>query len=105
MIKLNTFAKLIGISPVYLSYIENEKRPAPSDKVLKMIISKLYLTEKESEKLLMLAAQTHHRPAIPEDIIDYINNNAYVLAAIRTAKEYNVSDNLWQEFIVRVKTE
>ena len=72
MIKLNAFAKMVGISPVYLSYLENGKRPAPSDKVLKTIIEKLNLNETESDVLLLLAAETHHHSTIPSDLIDYI---------------------------------
>ncbi len=105
MIKLNSFAKLIGISPVYLSYLENGKRPAPSDRVLKAIIEKLNLNEAESDVLLLLAAETHHHSAIPSDLIDYINNTKYVTEALRIAKEHNVSDFVWQDFIDRVKSE
>lgn len=105
MIKLNAFAKLVGISPVYLSYLENGKRPAPSNQVLNNIILHLVLDSSDTEKLLLLAAETHHRPALPNDLIDYINKNKYVLDALRTAKEHDVSDIVWQDFIDRVKSE
>ena len=105
MIKLNAFAKLVGISPVYLSYLENGKRPAPSNQVLNNIILHLVLDSSDTEKLLLLAAETHHRPALPNDLIDYINKNKYVLDALRTAKEHDVSDIVWQDFIERVESE
>ena len=105
MIKLNAFAKLVGISPVYLSYLENGKRPAPSDRVLKMIINKLDINAKDTEKLMQLAAETHHRPGFPDDLIDYVNNSEYVLDALRSAKEHDVSDIVWQDFIERVESE
>lgn len=104
MIKLNAFAKLVGISPVYLSYLENGKRPAPSNQVLNNIILHLVLDSSDTEKLLLLAAETHHRPALPNDLIDYINKNKYVLDALRTAKEHDVSDIVWQDFINRVES-
>lgn len=104
MIKLNAFAKMVGISPVYLSYLENGKRPAPSDRVLKMIINKLDFNAKEAKILQQLAAETHHRPGFPDDLIEYVNNNEHVLDALRTAKEHNVSDIVWQDFIERVES-
>lgn len=103
MIKLNAFAKLIGISPVYLSYLENGKRPAPSDKVLKAIIEKLNLNESETDVLLLLAAETHHHSTIPSDIVDYINNTKYVVEALRMAKEQGVTESEWLEFINRIE--
>ena len=105
MIKLKSFAKLIGISPVYLSYLENGKRPAPSNKVINAIIQNLLLDPTDTEKLLMLAAKTHNRSAIPNDLIDYINNNNHVIDALRTAKEHDVSDIVWQDFVNRVESE
>lgn len=102
MIKLNAFAKMVGISPVYLSYLENGKRPAPSNRVLKMIINKLDLDIKEAERLLQLAAETHHHSTIPSDIIDYINNTKYVVEALRIAKEINVSETMWIDFIKHI---
>lgn len=105
MIKLNAFAKLVGISPVYLSYLENGKRPAPSDKVLNAIILHLFLDSSDTEKLLLLAAETHHRPAFPDDLIDYVNKNKHVLDALRIAKNHNVSDIVWLDFIDRIESE
>lgn len=105
MMKLNAFAKLVGISPVYLSYLENGKRPAPSNKVLNAIIFHLLLNSSDTEKLLLLAAETHHRPALPDDLIDYINKNKYVVDALRTAKNHNSSDIVWKDLIKRIKSE
>lgn len=102
MIKLNAFAKLIGISPVYLSYLENGKRPAPSDKVLNAITKQLSLSPSDTEKLLLLAFETHNNKTIPSDLIDYINNTEYVIEALRTAKEYDVPGIIWLDFLNHV---
>lgn len=99
LIKLNTFARLVGISPVYESYIETGKRPAPSANVLNNIIKQLHLTSEETEKLLLLAAETHHRPAIPSDLIEYINENDYIVETLRMAKEHNITENTWLNFM------
>ena len=50
MIKLNTFASQIGISNVYLSYIETGKRPAPSNPIIEKIKQALNLNENETAK-------------------------------------------------------
>lgn len=104
MIKLNTFARMVGISTVYASYIENGKRPAPSNKVLNSIISVLQLSKEEIETLFLLAAKTHHRPAIPTDLIEYVNNNESVIYALRIAKKYHASEREWLVFINRIIT-
>lgn len=105
MIKMNAFAKQVGISPVYLSYLENSKRPAPSEKVLKTIIDQLDLNSYDAEKIILLAAETHHKPAIPMDIIEYIHNNEHVIYALRKAKEYSISEDAWLKFIDQASTE
>ena len=102
-IKLNTFAGMIGISPVYLSYLENGKRPAPSNRVLNAVIRHLQLDTADTEILLSLAAKTHHKPTIPNDVIDYINNNEHVIYALREAKKHHVPDSVWRDFIIRIK--
>ena len=102
MMKLNTFARKVGISTVYASYIENGKRPAPSKKVLDSIICVLQLSKEETEALSLLAARTHHRPAIPEDLIEYINSNESVILALRTAKNYHTTEKEWFVFINQI---
>lgn len=102
LIRLNAFAHMVGISAVYASYLENGKRPAPSDKILKAMIEQLGLDASEAEKLTLLAAETHHRPTLPSDIIKYINENECVYLALRTAIDNNVSENTWLEFMDQV---
>ncbi len=104
-IKLNTFARLVGISAVYESYIETGKRPAPSPGVLNKIIKQLRLSTEETEKLLLLAAETHHHPTIPSDLIDYINENDYIIETLRLAKEYQITEKTWLEFMNQITTE
>lgn len=102
MIKLNAFARMVGISSVYASYLENGKRPAPSKKVLDSMIAVLQLNPDEVTILLMLAAKTHHGPALPPEIIEYINNNEYVSTALRFAMEHKAPSYIWIELIERI---
>ena len=102
MLKLNVFARLVGISTVYASYLENGKRPAPSRKILDSIISVLRLSPEEADRLLLLAAETHHSPALSPDLIDYINNTEYVSTALRIAKDHDADERDWMDFIFRI---
>ena len=102
MIKLNAFARMVGISSVYASYLENGKRPAPSDSILKAMIEQLRLDVSEAEKLMLLAEETHHRLTLPSDMIKYISENESVYLALRTAIDNNVPEDIWLEFINQV---
>lgn len=95
MLKLNSFAKQIGISNVYLSYIENGKRPAPSSPILKRITQALSLSQAETDKLYSLALISHHRMEIPAELLNYINNHPYIMETIRVAKKKNAGYYEW----------
>lgn len=99
MLKMNALAGMIGISAVYESYLETGKRSAPSEKVLNAIIKALELNPDEEETLLRLAAETHCDTSIPYDLIEYINNNKCVVAALRVAKDHDIPDETWCGFM------
>ena len=101
-LKLKTFATLVGISPVYESYIENSKRPAPAERVLIRMVQALCLSPEDTERLMSLALTSHGGPALPQDLIDYINENKCVYEALKTAKECGADENDWLDFIRRL---
>ena len=101
-LKLKAFAGLIGISPVYESYIECGKRPAPTAKILDRMVSALSLSPAETETLMHLAAASHSDIALPQDLVEYISGRKYVCSAIRIAKEYNADEQDWLDFISRI---
>lgn len=98
MIKLNQFAKQIGISNVYLSYIESGKRPAPSKPILKKIVNALYLSEAEASQLYSLAALSHSHNDFPSELLDYVNARPYIIAALRLSMENNATEKDWEAF-------
>ena len=57
-ISLRNFSMMIGISPEYLSKIENNLRPAPKDIILEKIACKLSLSIEDREILFDLAAES-----------------------------------------------
>lgn len=98
---LRTLAAKSGISPVHLSNIENDRRPAPAREYLDRIASVLKLDKEELEIFYELAASS--KDAVAEDLPDYIKANNVVRVALRTAKDVDATDEEWLEFIERLK--
>lgn len=98
MIKLNTFAALVGISGVYQSYIETGKRPAPREHILERIAKVLALDKYESETMYTLAALTHAKKSLPNDLGAYILERPYVAETLKIAKENDIPEEEWRDF-------
>ena len=105
-LKLKAFAELIGISAVYESYIENAKRPAPSQKILLNISEVLSLSPEENDRMLGLAELSHRKSVFPQEVLDYIVDRPYVIETLRLAAERGVSEDQWAAFrnLIGVKT-
>lgn len=97
MIKLNAFARQIGISNVYLSYIENDKRPAPTAPIIRNMINALELSKKETTQMLSLASISHQKNGMSGELIKYISQ-PYVAETLLIALENNVSEDTWAVF-------
>lgn len=98
MIKLNTFAALVGISGVYQSYIETGKRPAPKEHILERIAKVLALDKYESETMYTLAALTHAKKSLPNDLGAYILERSYIVETLMIAKENDIPEEEWRDF-------
>ena len=94
-LSLRTLAAKLDLSPVYLSNIENDRRPAPTHAYLER------LEKVETEQMLDLAAKSQNN-RVSADLPDYIMDREIVRAALRTAKEADATDQEWQEFIDRI---
>ena len=70
--------------------------------MLNAIIQHLVLDSLDTEKLQLLAAETRHKSVLPDYLIDYVNNNEYILDTIQIAKEYNAPKDIWLDFINRI---
>ena len=66
-ITLRAFSNIIGISPEYLSKIENGLRSAPNDIVVRKIGQALLLNCEEEEILFDLAASSKTYPTLALD--------------------------------------
>lgn len=95
MLSQRSLAALLGISPVYLSYLESEKRNPPKRELLLKIAEVLRLGKRDTDMLLYLAAQQKYQNENFDDIIGYIFNNDYAKDALRVAKECQITDDDW----------
>ena len=98
-ISLRKFSEQVGISPVYLSNLENDRMTAPKDEVVSNIAKLLLLNETDTTTLYDLAAKTKSNVVVSQDLPDYIMERDIVRIALRTAKEVDATDEEWQEFI------
>ena len=98
---LRELAAKSGISPVYLSNIENGRRTAPDKAILERLAAALRLDKEERQIFYDLAAESKGRVA--EDLPGYINANEIVRVALRMAKDVDATDEEWQEFIEKLR--
>ena len=100
-LSLRRLAVRLGLSPVYMSNIETDRKPAPSQENLDKLAEELHLSKADRELFLDLAAASQ-KMKVPADLPEYIMERDIVRAALRTAKEVDATDAEWQEFIDRI---
>lgn len=98
MIKLNTFARMVGISSVYQSYIETGKRPAPSKPILEKIAKVLNLNDREIQTMNTLASLSRAKDSLPENLDSYILERPYITETLLTAKKNDTPEAEWVKF-------
>lgn len=96
---LRGFARMLGISPVYLSCIERGERAAPTYNILKKIAQVFMLNEEERELMYDLAAKSKKSVSLASDLLIYVNENKTVHKALRLAKKCEADEKDWQTFI------
>lgn len=96
-ITLRSFSNMIGISPEYLSKIENNLRSAPRDIILEKISDKLSLSVEDRELLFDLAAESKSNLSLASDLVEYIHENEIVHKTLRMAKRCKLAPEEWQE--------
>ena len=100
-VSLRALASRLELSPVYMSNIETDRRPAPAREHLDRLVTELKLGEEDTNLLLDLAAKSKTQ-SVSADLPDYIMERDIVRAALRTAREVDATDEEWQEFIDRI---
>jgi transcriptional regulator with XRE-family HTH domain len=101
---LRGFAAQLGLSPVYVCDLEKDRKVAPTAERMEQIARLLNLSKRDIEIMRDLAAMTRRRPAVSNDLPEYIMENEIVRVALRTAKEADATDEEWEEFIQKINS-
>lgn len=103
-ILLKDLAAHLGVSAVYICDVEKDRKAAPKSEHLELIADYLHLNEEERNTMYDLAANVQaYKKGISPDLPDYIMEKDIVRTALRTAKQYDINDDAWAEFIEKIK--
>ena len=98
---LREVAKLLGISAPYLSDVEKDRRNPFDLEKLDLLADVLLLSEEEKRVMLDLAGR--RRNEVAPDLPNYIMENDYVSAALRTARDLDAGEEEWLKFVEDLK--
>lgn len=96
-ITLREMARLLKITPPYLSDIEKDRRNPPDKEKLDEISVILSLSEEECSYMYDLAGKK--RNAISPDLPEYIMERDYVRVALRKAIDLDIGEEEWTRFV------
>lgn len=100
-ITLREMAKLLKITPPYLSDIEKDRRNSPEIEKLDEIAAILSLSDDECRYMYDLAGKK--RKTVSPDLPDYIMDRDYVRVALRTAMDLGAGEDEWMKFVEELK--
>ena len=100
-ITLREMAKLLKITPPYLSDIEKNRRNSPEREKLDEIAAILSLSDDECRYMYDLAGKK--RKTVSPDLPDYIMDRDYVRVALRTAMVLGAGEDEWMKFVEELK--
>jgi len=93
---LRELALELNMTPAYLSDIEKGNRYAP-EKYLHRFVELLYITGEDIDFFYELAGKSRNN--VYPDLNEYIANNSIARVALRRARDYNITESQWQQFI------
>ncbi|MDD6571839.1 MAG: helix-turn-helix transcriptional regulator [Thermoflexaceae bacterium] len=102
---LRETAKAIGVSPQFYSEVEKDRRSAFTKERLEKLAEFLMLNEEQTHTLYDIAAQvrTSNDVVVPQDCVDYLVDNPYVVQALRLSKETGAGEKEWQLLLDELK--
>ena len=103
---VRNMASNLGVSVSYISELESGIKMPPNSKeekynnLVDRIAIYLELTEEEAAKLRNLAdSDLGAKGYLSNDMTEYVNNVPLAMAALRKAKDANLTDSEWNEII------
>lgn len=95
---LRETAKAIKVSPQFYSEVEKGRSSAFTAERLRLLALYLMLNEKEANTLYDMAAEsrTSNDVVVPQDCVDYMVDNPYVVEALRLSKETGAGEEEWK---------
>ena len=100
-ITLRELSRQTGMSAPYLSDVENDRTQPLTKERLETVFRVLQLNEEEQNHLLDLAGR--ERNEVAAALPDYIMDNDFVTAALRTARDLKAGEEEWQRFVDELK--
>ena len=100
-ITMRQMADELGVSPVFISDIEKDRRNPFDVNRLRQLVPFLNLTDEERDLMYDLAGKK--RNEVAPDLHDYITENDYVSAALRTCRDLEVGEEEWAHMVEELK--
>lgn len=100
-ISLRKLAELMDVSASFWSDVEKGRKNPPKLEKLEQLATILHLTDEDKKLMLDLAGK--QRNAVAPDIPEYIKQNDYVAAALRTVRDLGASEEDWEKFVEELK--
>ena len=100
-VSLRKLAEYLGFSAPYLSDVERGHRNPLNLEAIKKVAE--YLSLSKDEETQMFDAAARAGDTIATDIVEYIKHLYDILQALRLARDNNLPENSWLEFIERIK--
>jgi transcriptional regulator with XRE-family HTH domain len=99
-ITLREMARMLDVSPTFMSDVE-KNRSTPKAERLEKLAEALHLDS--DEKALMYDLVGKQRDSVAPDLPEYIKGRDYVSVALRTARDLDVGEKEWLEFVAELK--
>lgn len=102
-ITLKAMAEELEISTPYMSDVEKGRRYSFDLEKLEKIAKILNMSEEEKNEMMDLAGK--QREEVAPDLPEYINSTPAVSVALRKARDLNLGEKEWYEFIEKLEND
>ena len=102
-ITLKAMAEELEISTPYMSDVEKGRRYSFDLDKLEKIAKILNMSEEEKNEMMDLASK--QREEVAPDLPEYINSTPAVSVALRKARDLNLGEKEWYEFIEKLEND